>query len=94
MTHPYRMPQPTPDDQPAPDPHNDQEIDTAGTEADDNHPDTRHQKASGRPEEVPGDENSHDIVGPTGEEMPDQKHDGVNQEVRQTLAGKRKRVGN
>ena len=50
------MPQPTPDDQPAPDPHNDQEIDTAGTEA---------------------DENAHDIVGPTGEEMPDQKHDGV-----------------
>ena len=87
MTHPYRMPQPTPDDQPAPEPHNDQEIDTAGTEADDNKPDTKpdsHQKASGRPEEVPGDENAHDIVGPTGEEMPNQTHDGVETPRQQT----------
>jgi hypothetical protein len=77
MAHPYRGPEPTPDDKPAPEPHNDQDIDTAGTEADDDRPGTRQQKAGGRPEEVPGDENAHDIVGPTGEEMPNQTHAGV-----------------
>lgn len=56
MTHPYRAPQPTPDDKPAPEPHSDQDIDTAGTEA---------------------DEESPDIVGPTGEEMPKASHDEV-----------------
>ena len=35
MTHPYRAHQPTPDDKPAPNPHSDQDIDTLGTEADD-----------------------------------------------------------
>lgn len=40
----------------------DQDIDTAGTEAD--------------TEQVPGDTGSADIVGRTGEQMPRQSHDG------------------
>jgi hypothetical protein len=57
VAHPHRGHQPTPDDKPAPEPHNDQDIDTAGTEAD--------------------EETAHDIVGPTGEEMPKAPHDKV-----------------
>jgi hypothetical protein len=60
MAHPHRGP--TPDNKPAPEPHNDQDIDTAGTEAD---------------SDQPGDEDADDIVGPTGEEMPKASHDGV-----------------
>jgi hypothetical protein len=33
--------------------------------------------------ELPGDTNSADIVGPTGEEMPLQSHDGVESDERQ-----------
>lgn len=33
--------------------------------------------------EVPGDTNSADIVGPTGEEMPLQSHDGVESDERE-----------
>jgi hypothetical protein len=62
VAHPYRGHAPTPDDKPAPEPHNDQDIDTAGTEAD---TDT----------DQPGDEDADDLVGPTGEEMPKASHD-------------------
>jgi len=69
MAHPYRGHEPTPDDKPAPEPHNDQDIDTAGTETD---------------SDQPGDEDADDIVGPTGEEMPKESHDRVKTPKRKT----------
>ena len=62
----------------------DQDIDTAGTEADaersaTNDP-TRQSKGSNV--EVPGDTGSPDIVGPTGEQMPVQSHDGLEADSR------------
>ena len=33
--------------------------------------------------EVPGDTNSADIVGPTGEQMPEQNHDGLESDKRE-----------
>jgi hypothetical protein len=65
----------------------DQDIDTAGTDADDQSPtkalgmgltkDRRKHKA-----ETPGDTGAADIVGPTGEEMPEQSHDGLEADTR------------
>lgn len=57
----------------------DQDIDTAGTDADDLSP----TKAMGTGREVPGDTGAADIVGPTGEEMPLQSHDGLEAEERE-----------
>ncbi len=44
-----------------------------------NHPD---RDRGHRNVEVPGDTNSADIVGPTGEQMPQQSHDGVESDDR------------
>lgn len=60
----------------------DQDIDTAGTDADDQSP-TKAMGTGRAPDrqkakpEIPGDTDSADIVGPTGEQMPQQRHDGV-----------------
>ena len=37
--------------------------------------------------ELPGDTNSADIVGPTGEEMPLQSHDGIESNERERRSG-------
>jgi hypothetical protein len=62
----------------------DQDIDTAGTEAD---PNSKTAKDSVKPSdrhkvEAPGDTDSADIVGPTGEQMPRQGHAGIGTERR------------
>ena len=63
----------------------DQDIDTAGTEADDE-PRLAGQTPNRDPQdpnvEEPGDTNSADIVGRTGEQMPKQSHDGLEAEER------------
>ena len=63
-------------------PSGDQDIDTAGTDADDQSP----TKAMGTG--VPGDTSSADIVGRTGEEMPVQSHDGLEPESHPRSAAK------
>ena len=64
----------------------DQDIDTAGTEADTERSATNdltgHSKGSNV--EVPGDTGSADIVGRTGEQMPRQRHDGLESDSRDT----------
>jgi len=57
----------------------DQDIDTAGTEADTARSATNdpNGKSKGSRVEVPGDTGSGDIVGRTGEQMPSQSHDGL-----------------
>ena len=99
--------QPDPEANPA----GDQDIDTAGTDADDQSP----TKAMGtgmaptgrevelmadqgpnkdrqdRNLEVPGDTNSADIVGRTGEQMPLQSHDGLEAEERQRRTRRERR---
>jgi hypothetical protein len=66
----------------------DQDIDTAGTDADTESP-TKAMGTGGAPArqeakaEIPGDTDSADIVGPTGEQMPQQSHDGVESDRRE-----------
>lgn len=64
----------------------DQDIDTAGTEADDESVVTARtdpKRARQDPNvEEPGDTDSADIVGRTGEQMPRQSHDGLESEQR------------
>lgn len=72
----------------------DQDIDTAGTEADSgrsaiNDPAGQAKGSSG---EVPGDTGSADIVGRTGEQMPLQSHDGLEADSRE--AGSRRTTAN
>ncbi|MDO8679169.1 MAG: hypothetical protein Q7R30_11490 [Acidobacteriota bacterium] len=69
----------------------DQNIDTAGTDAD-----TERSAANdptGQPKgssvEVPGDTGSGDIVGRTGEQMPRQSHDGLEADSREDSNGTR-----
>ena len=63
----------------------DQDIDTAGTEADTERSATN--DPTGQPKgssvEVPGDTGSSDIVGRTGEQMPLQSHDGLEADARE-----------
>jgi hypothetical protein len=77
---PSQPPTPTSDPhEPTPGASSDQDIDTAGTEADEHSAINNPKGASGSPSsEVPGDTNSADIVGPTGEQMPKPSHQGVN----------------
>ena len=63
----------------------DQDIDTAGTEADDESATARADPKQARQDrnvEEPGDTDSADIVGRTGEQMPRQSHDGLESEDR------------
>ena len=66
----------------------DQDIDTAGTDADDQSP-TKAMGTGGATDrqkpkaEIPGDTDSADIVGPTGEQMPQQSHDGLESDRRE-----------
>lgn len=64
----------------------DQDIDTAGTEADDESVVTARtdpkQARQDRNVEEPGDTDSADIVGRTGEQMPRQSHDGLESDKR------------
>jgi len=64
----------------------DQDIDTAGTEADTEFPVTAlpdpDRDKQDRNVEEPGDTDSADIVGRTGEQMPRQSHDGLESEDR------------
>lgn len=64
----------------------DQDIDTAGTEADTERSATN--DPTGQPkgsiEEVSGDTGSGDIVGRTGEQMPLQSHDGLEADARES----------
>ena len=66
----------------------DQDIDTAGTEADPEQSATN--DPTGQPKgstvEVPGDTGSGDIVGRTGEQMPRQSHDGLEADSRKTVS--------
>jgi hypothetical protein len=66
----------------------DQDIDTAGTEADEQSVATArtdpNRARQDRNVEEPGDTNSADIVGRTGEQMPQQSHDGLESEQRES----------
>ena len=63
----------------------DQDIDTAGTEADGQRSATNDPtgQSKGSNVEVPGDTGSADIVGRTGEQMPLQSHDGLEADSRE-----------
>ena len=62
----------------------DQDIDTAGTDADTERSATNNLTGQSKDStaEVPGDTDSADIVGPTGEQMPRQSHDGLEADSR------------
>jgi hypothetical protein len=67
----------------------DQDIDTAGTEADEQSATARTNPNRARQDrnvEEPGDTDSADIVGRTGEQMPRQSHDGLESEQRVSRA--------